>query len=176
MNAAPPAPPQRRSNRDAGVGDQRIADRRNRATTVSPERLVKLTKKRPLAAVGRERQAEQPPLAACKHDSDASRGSRPGQHRAVAHDSDRPALLDDELDAAIEWILNERDRCGEAGRIDLQAKPALRDEHDDARDDACAEHDCGVEPAARSHPRIVDDDVAVSADTARGYRAIMKAR
>ncbi len=69
-------------------------------------------------------------------------------HGSVAHDSDPARLFDDELDAAIQWILNERDRCGEAGRIDLQAKPALRPEqdhaHDEDRDDACAERDCAV--------------------------------
>ena len=56
-----------------------------------------------------------------------------GQDRSAANHADAAVLLDDELDGAIERILHERDRRGEAGRVDPQAKPALRDEHDDAR-------------------------------------------
>ncbi len=71
-----PAPPNRRSNRDAGSATSGSAERRKRATTVSPERLVKLTKNRPLAAFGRERQAEQPALAAGEQRPREDRGSR----------------------------------------------------------------------------------------------------
>ena len=50
MNGAP-ARPQRRSNRDRRDRRRAVSpDRRKRATTVLPPRLVKLTKKRPLAA------------------------------------------------------------------------------------------------------------------------------
>ena len=53
MNGAPAAPPQRRSKRDEASATSGSAERLNRATTVFPDRLLKLTKKRPLAAPGR---------------------------------------------------------------------------------------------------------------------------
>ena len=67
----------------------------------------------------------------------------------AAHDTDPPRLFDDELHAAIERILDERDRRREAGRVDPRAeKPVLRHEHHGAHDGARAERDGAMERAA----------------------------
>ena len=76
----------------------------------------------------------------------------------LAHGADAAGLLDDELDAAIERILDERDRRGEAGRVDPRAeKPVLRHEHPGAHEGARAERDGAMERAVRGHQRIVDE-------------------
>ena len=99
---------------------------------------MKLTKKRPLDACGRERESEQAALA-------AGEDGRPqiekvgGQDRAVPHDADAPGLFDDELHAAIERILDERDGRREARRVDLRAQPALRPNRHDAQNHARGE-------------------------------------
>src|SRR6059036_3894839 len=51
MTDGPAAPPHLKSKRDAGSARKGSADRRNRATTVSPCRFVKFTKNRPVVAL-----------------------------------------------------------------------------------------------------------------------------
>ena len=61
---AGPSLRQRRSKRDAGSATSGLpSERRKRATTVLPDRSVKLTKNRPLVRVGRKGQPQQPLLA-----------------------------------------------------------------------------------------------------------------
>jgi hypothetical protein len=48
-----------------------------------------------------------------------------GQHDAVSHDPDVAVLLNDELDTAIDRILDERNRCGETGGVHAGAQLRL---------------------------------------------------
>ena len=54
----------RRSKREVASAISRIADRRNRATTVSPARIGEVHEEPAAGRVGRKRQAQQPVLAA----------------------------------------------------------------------------------------------------------------
>ena len=125
ISARPPAPFQRRSKREDGSATSGSADRRKRATTVSPAVLVKLTKKRPLDGIGRERQPEQTLLAAGPHRAVRSRNAA-GSSRAAANGADPAALLDDELHGRIGGILDEGERRRKTGRVDAAAQRAAR--------------------------------------------------
>ena len=92
MLAGPPAPPHRRSKRDAGSATTALDDRRNRATTVSPERSVKFTKNRSLPTCGAKRESEQPALSTRQRCRPTDRGSRPAARRRCArHECGRSA-------------------------------------------------------------------------------------
>ncbi len=79
---------------------------------------MKLTKKRPLDAVGRERESEQAALAA--GEDGRPQVEKVGRlDRAVPHHADPASLFDDELHAAIERILDERDGRRETRRVNL---------------------------------------------------------
>ena len=69
--------------------------------------------------VGRERQPEQSAFAAGQNDVTQIE-EVVAEHGAAANGADAARLLDDVLHAAIEGILDERDRRGEAGRVDPQ--------------------------------------------------------
>ena len=74
--------------------------------------------------VGRERQAEQAPLAA--GDDGAAQVEKVGAgHHAVADDPDAPALLDDELHRAVGRILDDRYRARESGHVGAQPQRRL---------------------------------------------------
>ena len=106
MNAGPAAPPQRRSNRDATSATTDEA-RRKRATTVSPDRLVKLTKNRPLAgASGGKAMPSRPCSPPATMEEETSRKSV--DSTAARNDADAAALLDDELHIAVSRILERR--------------------------------------------------------------------
>ena len=124
----------RRSTRDAGSATSRFAaDRRKRATTVLPERSVKLTKNRGLEGVGREGEPEQPLLAA--GDDRAAQVEKVGiGDHAVADDPDAPALLDHELHRAVARILDDRQRSRESRRV--SAHPQGRLGHEPRRETA----------------------------------------
>ena len=123
--AAPPAQIEPR----AGSATSGSADRRKRATTVSPARVGEVDEEAAARrVVGRESQPEQPVLAARGDRRRADRESRAGSTRAVADDADAAALLDDELDGAIEGILDEGDRRGQPRRRAPGAQRGLRED------------------------------------------------
>ena len=106
----PVGPPKRRSNRDAGIGDERI----RRPAEPRDDRVAgtirEVDEEAAARRVGRERQSEQAALAAGE-DGRAQIEKVGGLHGAAAHHADPAGLFDDELHAAIERILDERDRA-----------------------------------------------------------------
>ena len=97
-------------SRPAEAGDDRIAGSVREVDVEAAARRVR-----------GKRQAEQAALAAGKDDA-AHVEEVGGLHCSVAHGSDPPRLFDDELHAAIDRILDERDRRREAGRVDPRAE------------------------------------------------------
>ncbi len=137
MTADPLAPPHRRSNRDAGIGDDRIGSPEPRDHRVA--RAIGEVDEQP--SVARAGEAEQPALAAREDDSPQI-DQIGGEDGPVAHDANAPGLFDDELHAAIERILDEREGRGEARGVHAGAYGTLRDCRDrprqetDDRDDS----------------------------------------
>jgi hypothetical protein len=83
--------------------------------------------------IRRKGETEQSLLAA-GHDRAAQVEEIGDRHDTVADDADPPALLDDELHAAIGGVLNDRQRAGEPRGMNAQANRCLRQQAQ--RDDA----------------------------------------
>ena len=122
MKAVPFGPPHRRSNRDDASATSGFDASLKRATTVCPDRFVKLTKNRPLrGGIGRERHAEQALLAAAD-DRAAEIEEVRGEQRAILRNPDVAVLLDDEPHAGTCRILNGGDRRPKTRHLDSRTQ------------------------------------------------------
>jgi hypothetical protein len=74
-----------------------VPGRRKRATTVSPERLVKSTKKRPVVSVSGENARPSNPCSPPETIADDRSRKVGTEHRRAAHHANVAVLLDDEL-------------------------------------------------------------------------------
>ena len=123
----------------ARIGDQRVARSHEPRDDGVAGRVGEVHEEAAAGRViGRERQAEQTPLAPERDRAlEIEEGSR--QDRPVLNDADASRLLDDELNRAIGRVLHEPDRRCEARRVKLGPELCVcvgggdeaREEHDD---------------------------------------------
>ncbi len=111
-----------RSNRVAGSATSGSPERRNRATTVLPVGVYKRDEEATrLGRARREREAEHAALAAAA-DAAAQIEKRRREESPALNHADHSRPLDDELNAGVGGILDERDRLRQARDVGLTAK------------------------------------------------------